>query len=102
MRELFIYYRIDAASAALALAASQVMQHDLRSRYPKLVARLLSRPDEPGDKPHNQPTWMETYSFADAGGVSSELQAEIEARASVLNPFIIGIRHTEVFVPCAS
>lgn len=103
MRELFIYYRINTASAAFALPVVQAMQHGLRDRYPKLAARVMRRPDEPGDKPNTQQTWMEIYSFADPDGVTSELQAEIEARAAdVLTPFIVGARHTEVFVPCAS
>ena len=105
MRDLFIYYRIDAGSAASALQAAQAMQQGLREKHPQLAARLWRRPDEPGDSPTDdtptQQTWMETYSFADTG-VTPELQAEIEDAASVLLPFIVGTRHTEVFVPCAS
>jgi len=110
VRELFIYYRIDAGSAASALQAAQAMQQGLRDRHPLLAARLWRRPDEPGRSPTQdtstddtptQQTWMETYSF-DGTGVTPELQAEIEEAASVLVPFIVGTRHTEVFVPCAS
>ena len=103
MRELFIYYRIQTVRAPAALAAVQAMQQGLRDRHPRLAARLLRRPDEPGDNPNDQQTWMETYSFPDAGGVSFELQAEIEAHAAkVLMPFVLGTRHIEIFVPCAS
>jgi hypothetical protein len=108
MRELFIYYRIQTVRAAAALAAVQAMQQGLCDRHPRLAARLLRRPDEPGDNPNDTPndqqTWMETYSFPDAGGgVSFELQAEIEAHAAdVLMPFVLGARHIEIFVPCAS
>jgi hypothetical protein len=105
MRGLFIYYRINASSAASALQAAQAMQHRLRDQHPQLAARLWRRPDEPGGSPTDeaptQQTWMETYSFADTG-VTPELQAEIEEAASVLKDFIVGARHTEVFVPCAS
>ena len=105
MRELFIYYRIDAGSAQSALKAAQAMQHGLCEKHPQLAARLWRRPDEPGGSPTDeaatQQTWMETYSFADSG-VTPELQAEIEEAASVLKAFIVGSRHTEVFVPCAS
>lgn len=105
MRELFIYYRIHATSAASALNAAQAMQQGLREKHPQLAARLWRRPDEPGSSPTDdtttQQTWMETYSFADTG-VTPALQAEIEEAASVLLPFIVGSRHTEVFVPCAS
>ena len=103
MRELFIYYRIQTVHAATALATVQAMQQSLRDRHPKIAARLLRRPDEPADNPNDQQTWMETYSFPDAGGVSFELQAEIEAHAArALMPFVLGARHIEIFVPCAS
>jgi hypothetical protein len=105
MRELFIYYRIDARRAPCALEAAQAMQQGLRDKHPQLAARLWRRPDEPGSSPTDetptQQTWMETYSFADTG-VTPELQAEIEEAAAGLLPFIVGSRHTEVFVPCAS
>ncbi|MBW8829884.1 MAG: DUF4936 family protein [Burkholderiales bacterium] len=102
MRELFIYYRIEASSAAFALDAAQAMQYRLRTRFPTLAARLLRRPDEPGTTPNDQQTWMEIYSSPDSGGISPGLQAEIEAEAAVLAPFIVGTRHIEVFVPCVS
>jgi len=103
MRELFIYYRIEVANAQNAFAVARDMQRGLRERHPGLAARLMRRLDEPS--PHqtsDQQTWMETYSLHDAGGVSTSLQAEIEAAAAGLKPYIAGTRHTEVFVPCAS
>ena len=48
---------------------------------------------------------METYLIdprIDAAGVSAAMQAEIEAAARVLEPFLNGARHTEVFIACAS
>ena len=102
MRELFIYYRIATSSASYALMMVQAMQQRLQERHPGLTARLLRRPDETHEQPSAQQTWMETYSFHDAGGVSSALQADIEAEATVMAPLIVGTRHTEVFVPCAS
>jgi hypothetical protein len=101
MRELFIYYRIDVTAAPVTLAAVQALQQDLARRHPGLSARLLRRPPEESP-PSDTQTWMEIYSFPDAGGVSPELQAEIEARAAVLAPHMTGGRHIEVFVPCAS
>ena len=98
MRELFIYYRIEEAGAGSALATVQGFQARLCARHPGLTARVLRRPEGTTD----QQTWMETYSFADEGGVSAALEAEIEAEASPLAPFIVGVRHVEVFVPCAS
>ena len=99
MRELFIYYRITAAGASRALRTVGAYQARLRSRHPGLTARLLRRPDE-----HNgTQTWMETYSFdAHPGGITPQIEAEIECEAQALAASIDGSRHTEVFVPCAS
>jgi hypothetical protein len=99
MRELFIYYRIQAAKVGLALETVNEFQARLRVRHPGLSARLLRRPDEQDD----MQTWMEIYSFALAkAGVTPEIESEISAEATALAPFITGARHTEVFVPCAS
>ena len=102
MRELFIYYRIAPGSATNALRVVQAMQQRLQERHPGLQARLLRRPDETHDQSSAQQTWMEIYSFRDAGGVSPALQTDIEAEAAVLAPLILGTRHTEVFIPCVS
>jgi hypothetical protein len=103
MRELFIYYRIEEDGAHSALVAAQQMQRRLRERHPALTAQLMCRLDEASHRhTSDQQTWMETYSLREAGGVSIALQAEIEAEAAALAPFIAGTRHTEVFVPCAS
>ena len=96
MRELFIYYRIPRAMAGAALDAALALQGRLRQRHPGLTARLLRRPDESND----QQTWMETYALPT--GVTPALEAEIAREALVLAGFIAGVRHTEVFVPCAS
>lgn len=98
MRELFVYYRVAAAQAAIAHAQVQALHAELRAVAPELNARLLRRPDEPA----GQQTWMETYSVdpaLDAAGVSVELQAEIEAHAARLLGTIAGPRHVEVFIP---
>jgi hypothetical protein len=44
---------------------------------------------------------METYSLPGTG-ITPELQAEIEQAAAELKAYIVGERHTEIFVPCAS
>jgi len=98
MRELFIYYRIEAAGASTALATVHAFQQRLRQRHPGLVARILRRTDELSDSQ----TWMETYSLAGSGGVTPELQAQIEAEAASLSPFLAGPRHSEAFSPCVS
>jgi hypothetical protein len=98
MRELFIYYRIEAAGASTALATVQAFQQRLRQRHPGLAARVLRRTDETSDPQ----TWMETYSFDGPAGVTPDLHAQIEAEASALAPFLAGPRHIEAFSPCAS
>ena len=94
MRELFIYYRLRSDLADTALVAVRGFQEKLRERHPRLIARLLRRPDE-GD---GWQTWMETYSTIE--GITIELQAEIESAADVLQPMLNGPRHTEVFIAC--
>ena len=129
MRELFVYYRVRAAQAGVARRAALAFQAELGSRYPALTARLLRRDegevidasigtsvdkdiDKNIDKSASHAndrgrdaTWMETYLIdphIDAAGVSAALQAEIEAAARILEPFLNGTRHTEVFIACAS
>jgi hypothetical protein len=96
MRELFIYYRIRADAARTALAAAQAMQARLREEHPGLTARLLRRPDNQDQ----QQTWMEIYTSP--AGVTPDLEARIEEAAAALAPFVVGTRHTEAFIPCAS
>jgi len=96
MRELFIYYRIRADAAGAALEAVQAMQARLRREHAGLAARLLRRPEEHDE----QQTWMEIY--ASPAGVTPDLESRIAEAAAALAPFIVGSRHTEVFVPCAS
>jgi Domain of unknown function (DUF4936) len=101
MRELFIYYRVRVANAALALAAVQRLQAQLQSLHPQLRPRLLRRTDEVD----GAQTWMETYStdaMRDPAGITAELQAAIETLAQPLAPLLDGPRHTEVFIACAS
>ena len=100
MRELFVYYRVPAANAAVALAQVQALHAELRTLEPSLRARLLCRPDEVG----GQQTWMETYATdpgCDPAGVGDRLQAEIERRAARLVTAGVGLRHVEAFVACS-
>jgi len=95
--ELYIYYRVRAPQAPAARVAVLQMQSALRAAHPALVARWLRRPDED----QGLQTWMETYAI-EAGGVTDAMRARIEAQAAlVLQPFIDGPRHTEVFIACA-
>lgn len=100
MRELFVYYRVRSADAAVASAAAHAMQTQLRARHPELIARLLCRADSGG----GDQTWMETYAADPARapqGIGVALQAAIDEAARALQPWQVGPRHTEVFVACA-
>ena len=68
------------------------MQDALRTAFPRLQVRLLSR-----DGQDAAPTWMETYALPDAG-IDVETEQAIAAHAAVLEPFIEGGRHVEDFV----
>lgn len=104
MRELFIYYRLQPSDAEVARGLVLAFQAQLRRQYPPLIARLLRRPSVAGQADAPQ-TWMETYStdpMRAPEGITAELQAAIEARATVLQPLLAGPRHTEVFTACVS
>ena len=49
MRELFVYYRVDAANAAAARRAVLAMHDRLRGVHPGLEARLLVRAGDDRD-----------------------------------------------------
>ena len=101
MRELFIYYRSSVDRQAEVAEAVHAFQTRLRARHPQLQARLLRRPEVRDGRL----TWMETYSIPtmhSPDGVSAELQQDIEAEAATLAGCIDGVRHTEMFLACAS
>ena len=93
MRELFVYYRVQPGHVAAARRAVLAMQEALRTSFPNLQARLLSR-----DGADGAPTWMETYAQAGAdAGIGADAVQAIADRAAVLEPFTEGGRHVEVF-----
>ena len=101
MRELFIYYRVDSVDSARVPDIVRAWQRQKREANPHLVARLLRRPAA-GDAPCE--TWLETYSIAPGTPHDFEaaLIAELAEGARSLAPLIVGTRHVEVFVACAS
>ena len=95
MRELYVYYRIDAANAAAARRAVQAMQERLRRDHAGLVARLLTRTGEGS----SAQTWMETYAVPGAtGGVDPGLEAAIDEAAAHWQQLLDGPRHVEPFI----
>ncbi len=93
-RELFVYWKLDAASADGAVAATAAMQADLLQTHPELQARVYRRSDTRGEIA----TLMETYANHEAAGVGPALQAAIEAAAvRHLQGWCDGPRHVEAF-----
>jgi Domain of unknown function (DUF4936) len=93
-RSLFIYFRVERESEAAVVAAVRELHAAWPVAMPGLRCELLRRADEAGDVI----TLMETY--AGDGGVSVEWQDRIEREASErLQPWLVGERHIEVFVP---
>ena len=94
-RQLFIYWKTEAGSAAVAAAAMVAFQHALTARRAGLLARLYRRAAE-NDSGAAFVTLMETY--ACPGGVDAALQAEIVAGAArAAAGWCQGERHVEVF-----
>jgi len=91
-RELYIYYRVAAATWREAAMAVHAMQQQLRHSRPDLSARLLHRPDAQG----GDVTLMEVYTDA-TRGIDDTLAAQIEAAAVALRPWLRGPRHCESF-----
>jgi hypothetical protein len=95
MRELFIYWRTPAATAAQAIEAASQWQARLRAQHPGLAATLFCRADDSGETA----TLMEVY--------GAPLDAALEKRivdegSRALAPWLAGQRHVEVFERCAT
>ena len=95
--ELYIYYRAPAVHADALIDAVQRMHEQVVACHAGLEARLLRRAD-PGD---GDPTWMETYRLP-PGADPASLAVTIAVAAQALRPWIVGERHVEHFLPCAS
>ena len=94
--QVFVYYRVRAADAPLAIATVLAAFVDMKVALPGLVCGLSQRADEVGELR----TLMETYTHA--AGVSPSMRRAIETRLlGALAAWIVGERHVEAFVPCA-
>ena len=95
-RELFVYYRVAAASAYGARTAVEALQAALCAAHPGLEARLLRRRDD--GPAGGVETWMETYAWPGTPqGVDAALQRAIEDGAAALAAWVDGVRHVEAF-----
>ncbi len=89
MLDLFIYYRVSDANAALLAPRVRAMQASLASAHG--VAAQIKR--RPGSSDGLQ-TWMEIYNGSDIGFPAALNEAVETARLAEL---INGERHTEIF-----
>lgn len=92
-RQLFIYWRVSPEDLPAALKALRDWQATLKSKHPALHCRLYQR----HEGPQHEATVMETYAAA-APGIDAALRQHIEhAGNSVLQRWLRGPRHVEVF-----
>ena len=88
MRDVYVYYRIDPAQAALAAARIDALLDALAAHCSR-PPRRLARCDDPA-------TWMEIYEgIADPETFSADLNAAV--RALGCEAFTHGERHLECF-----
>jgi len=92
--DLYIYYRVPAADAALVQAKVKQMQASLADQY-GISTALKRRPAEQ-DGMH---TWMEVYlAVADDTAEDFTAALELAVAANQLSSLIDGKRHTEQFL----
>ena len=104
--ELYVYYRVPTREADRLRATVTVLHDQLRRELPGLQARLLRKT---GTTTHaaatDLDTWMETYALPSAARdtlLADTLDAAVAQQAPVWRLLLgDGMRHTEVFEPCA-
>lgn len=99
-RHLFVYWRLDPAALAPAVAALRDLHRRWQHAQPALEAELYVRAGDAGTA-----TVMETYAVRgadDEHGISDSLQQLIEAQADAATArWRLGSRHVECFDRCA-
>jgi hypothetical protein len=80
LRELYLYWKLPADRAAVALPALRAWQRTLCAEHPPLQARLLRRADAGAA---GLQTWMEVYQ-APGDGIGAALQQRIRAEGDAL------------------
>ncbi|HEX6722510.1 MAG TPA: DUF4936 family protein [Burkholderiaceae bacterium] len=87
-RELYVYYRVAAAHWRDAAHAVAQWQQQMGASHPRLVARVLRRPETRD----GAVTLMEVY-----GGIDAAFEAAIAHGAPALEPWLLGERRIERF-----
>lgn len=98
--ELFIYYRARGRDETALETQVSAWQRSLEAQHPGLRARLLRRYGAASDA--DLATWMETYAMPVGGAFDASLSTLLAAGPPDLAPLLVGERHVEAFVPCAS
>jgi hypothetical protein len=89
MADLYIYYGVPEAHAALLVPRVRAMQAQLRDGH-AVLGELKRRPESR----HGVQTWMEIYPAIPPG---FELALDAAVQHAALSELIDGQRHTEVF-----
>ena len=97
-RQLFVYWKVAAADLNAALQALRDWQAALVRQHPALHCRIYRRSDAAA----TEATVMESYAMAlPPAGIDETLQRQIvQAGDAVLQPWVRGARHVEVFDAC--
>lgn len=98
--QLFIYWKVAAADLDAALQALRDGQAVLRQQHPELHCRIYRRHDAAAA----EATVMESYAVTlPVAGIDATLQRHIvQAGGVVLQPWLRGARHVEVFDACGA
>lgn len=92
--QLFVYWRVASADTEAALQALRDWQRSLEVRHPALRTRRYLR----SDGTRGDATVMEVYALNAAPGIDVALQRQVEQEgSSVLQRWLRGVRHVEVF-----
>lgn len=98
MRQLFVYYRVDAVDEPGARSLVRAFQARLTDDFPGLTAALMIRVD--GEQA-SQRTLMESYVRTNRpDGVDAACEAAIAAAAANLAPLMRSPRQVEAFIEC--
>jgi len=95
MQELFVYYKVEPAQTAAARAAFDQLRAALKTQWPALQSRLLTRPAAAGAVQ----TWMEIHAWPEGcADAPADWVEQLERQAGESGGPSVGGRHVEVFV----
>lgn len=98
--DLYVYYQVQDADAALLQARIKALQLMLAQQY-NVAGQLKQRPSADHGRPTGVQTWMEVYTATPRGFAAA---LELAVQQADLMRWTVGARHTEIFtdvIPCA-